>query len=589
MHHRLIPALLLISCICIQGNAQTKNILIEWYASAKVLHSVRAMVVLDDLKTKYNIIEVGMHGGGTYRDDMYNQDAENLLGKFGFYGIPMGMIDRTEVNSSDGLVPGVPAWENYVKAQAAQTPLVELDVVNTYNSSTRKLDISVDVDFLQTVSKASYVTVYLLEDSVIGSGSGYDQRNAFNNASGTPYYMKGDPIKGFPHRHVFRSNVTGLSGYSLGSNISKGSTKNYSTSLTLPLAYDADQVSVVAFVSYLSSTAVGNEVLNAAEESIISSCKSGFSYSTNGKKVSFTNESKGYGNLKWDFGDGNTSTKENPEHTYSAGGDYKVSLSLYFGSSLCAETEETLSIPYECDAEFSTDVDLLKVSFTDMSTGEVDHVKWDFGDGHSSTDANPVYTYGSEGVYSVELITYDANNDECSSQKKNVTVSTIDCAPDFIYDNSSLYVKFISTSGKEAKLFSWKLGDGTTTTTENPSHAYTEIREYNVCLETFDADNNSCGEKCKKVKSTSALDVHAPDINSKVVVYPNPSSGLFRISLVEGKSINNFKAYTTLGTLVAEGDLSLTEGTVDLTNQPVGVYFLYLARDKAHVVRLVKL
>lgn len=70
---------------------------------------------------------------------------------------------------------------------------------------------------------------------------------------------------------------------------------------------------------------------------IVSSCKkdkeleviSGFTFTidqTDFKKVSFTNASQNFSELSWDFGDGSTSTEENPVHTYASIGEYTVTL-----------------------------------------------------------------------------------------------------------------------------------------------------------------------------------------------------------------------------------------------------------------------
>jgi PKD repeat protein len=56
---------------------------------------------------------------------------------------------------------------------------------------------------------------------------------------------------------------------------------------------------------------------------------SGFTYAvdaTDFKKVTFTNVSTGHTSVSWDFGDGSTSTENNPVHTYAAVGAYVVKL-----------------------------------------------------------------------------------------------------------------------------------------------------------------------------------------------------------------------------------------------------------------------
>lgn len=51
-----------------------------------------------------------------------------------------------------------------------------------------------------------------------------------------------------------------------------------------------------------------------------------FSFSASGNTVTFANASVNATTYAWDFGDGNSSTEENPSHTYSAPGTYQVTL-----------------------------------------------------------------------------------------------------------------------------------------------------------------------------------------------------------------------------------------------------------------------
>jgi len=66
----------------------------------------------------------------------------------------------------------------------------------------------------------------------------------------------------------------------------------------------------------------------------------GFASTTDGNMVSFTNVSTNADSYMWDFGDGNTSTEENPTHTFTDDGSYNVILtaSNADGSSTASET-----------------------------------------------------------------------------------------------------------------------------------------------------------------------------------------------------------------------------------------------------------
>lgn len=72
----------------------------------------------------------------------------------------------------------------------------------------------------------------------------------------------------------------------------------------------------------------------------------------------------------------------------------------------CArESVSNTASPPVADFAASTDEGLapLTVAFTDSSTGEVTHWQWNFGDGHFSSEAEPVHTYASTGDYTVSL------------------------------------------------------------------------------------------------------------------------------------------------------------------------------------------
>ena len=64
-------------------------------------------------------------------------------------------------------------------------------------------------------------------------------------------------------------------------------------------------------------------------------------------------------------------------------------------------------------ADFTYTTNYLIVSFTDASTsgdGAINTWAWDFGDGNTGTEQNPVHTYAEDGIYSVTLTVTDENS-----------------------------------------------------------------------------------------------------------------------------------------------------------------------------------
>ncbi|HET9464046.1 MAG TPA: PKD domain-containing protein [Gemmatimonadales bacterium] len=114
---------------------------------------------------------------------------------------------------------------------------------------------------------------------------------------------------------------------------------------------------------------------------------------------------------KWDFGDGNTSTLQHPEHAYSQEGSYQVQLTVTDNDDATGTVTQTVTVtappPANEDpaAAFSSSCDGLTCAFTDESTddGGVAAWSWDFGDGSGSTARHPSHTYEAEGSYQVTL------------------------------------------------------------------------------------------------------------------------------------------------------------------------------------------
>ncbi len=106
----------------------------------------------------------------------------------------------------------------------------------------------------------------------------------------------------------------------------------------------------------------------------------------------------------WDFGDGGTDTVEAPTHTYAAPGTYDVTLTVTGTAGNDTLTRNGyITALSPSGANFSFAQNGLRTTFTDLSTGGPIAFLWDFGDGNTSTQQNPVHDYADNGVRTVTL------------------------------------------------------------------------------------------------------------------------------------------------------------------------------------------
>jgi PKD repeat protein len=155
-------------------------------------------------------------------------------------------------------------------------------------------------------------------------------------------------------------------------------------------------------------------------------CNANFSYDTDQLNLSCTNTSTGsYITAIWDFGDGSTPSLSG-DHTYATPGTYDVCLTIGNLVPFCADQHcESITVTeFTCEPDFTYSFDPVSnvFSFDNTTTvGNVTSVKWEFGDGNSTTFANPSYTYNVPGSYEVCLNTYDGNN-LCGTTCKDLEV-----------------------------------------------------------------------------------------------------------------------------------------------------------------------
>ena len=234
--------------------------------------------------------------------------------------------------------------------------------------------------------------------------------------------------------------------------------------------------------------------------------------------VIFEDLSMGINNLppsswSWEFGDGSASTEQNPTHTYADYGTFGVTLSISSTDSVTGETcESSICMAVEvfdwngyCDAWFyyypagdsgnPNGGDGMTWQFIDESWGNPESWVWEFGDGTTSDEQNPIHEYAEEGVYDVCLTIYN-DADTCEStycEELYVGYDSIsNCFAWFEYEITDLTVDYTAYyEGAGDATYTWEFGDGETGTGGTISHTYADDGIYEVML-TAEAADGSC-------------------------------------------------------------------------------------------------
>lgn len=208
--------------------------------------------------------------------------------------------------------------------------------------------------------------------------------------------------------------------------------------------------------------------------------------------VRFTDKSYQATSWSWDFGDGTTSTEQNPVHTYTNEGRYTVSLITNGDAKAKAVKNDYIRVAKGPTAKFTYTPDSgikageSEIQFTDLSSGNPTSWIWQFGDGASSPLQSPVYTYPRPGVYTIRLTVSDENGISSESATQEITVEGEPVGQVTAKFETKVQggtkVSFIDQSSGSPTSWSWDFGDGSVSSEQFPVYTYLKEGTYNVTL-----------------------------------------------------------------------------------------------------------
>lgn len=352
--------------------------------------------------------------------------------------------------------------------------------------------------------------------------------------------------------------------------------------------------------SYDVSLKVTNEmgadsVMSIGLISVLDVPTADFEFVANDFDVTFTDLSSDYESLLWDFGDGNMSIEENPQHTYPAEGNYEVILSA---TNDCGtiETSKTVTISTLPIADYSASITEgcvpLTVEYSNSSSANVTDWEWSFpgGSPSTSTDENPTVIYNSSGVYDATVIVSSSAGKDTLEIDNYITTQDVPTS-NFEFSALSTFEYAFTNTSINADSYSWNFSEGTISTDENPIHTFPAVGMYSVFLSAINVCGVETSEQEISIVETNVID--GIDILTEVSLNPNPNNGNFFLSIdaIESGEVR-MEIYNILGQQIKMDHFQLVSGhnqrAIQLDNQTNGAYLILLKKgNQSHMMKFL--
>ena len=245
--------------------AQNKAVLVEEATGTWCPWCPRGAVFLDLMSKKYKntYIGIAVHNN----DPMAVQAYDALIRSTpGFTGFPSVVINRTNVTDPST------SEQPFLERISVPAPAYFLTGAK-FDETTRKLDVSVTTIFQENTTKPLWVNLVLTEDGVRGTGSGYNQANAYAGGGAGPmggYEILPNPVPAaqmvYDHVGRFITGVQKGADNSLDGNYTIGQQVTKYFSFTIPAGMNINKFHIVPIL--LNSDGYQNADISTFEEAV---------------------------------------------------------------------------------------------------------------------------------------------------------------------------------------------------------------------------------------------------------------------------------------------------------------------------------
>jgi len=344
-------------------------------------------------------------------------------------------------------------------------------------------------------------------------------------------------------------------------------------------------VQLIAYSAGGSDTMVSNNLVTVGDVP-----NAAFLLSTEGTTVTLQNQSTGANSYIWLFDDGQSSTEENPTHTYANFGTYNL---LLIATNSCGadSMEVVIELGTVPNSFFSYNVHNgcapFQVQYIDQSQNSPTSWSWTFegGEPATSNDQNPIVTYNVPGQY---LVALTATNGQGSDALVLDDLIEVSGQPDATFNHTQIEnIVSLEYLGTDYDSLHWSFGDGRTDNSLNPTVEYTITGQYEIQLIVF----NSCGSDTSSIVVNIVIaGTSDPLLNEgNWQLRPNPFNDLLNLygePTSDGQM--NVIVRDVAGRIISYSVLQFGSGPVtkqlNTDNLASGIYLVELKTDKGSTV-----
>ena len=209
-----------------------RKVLVEDFTGFRCVNCPQATEIAENLKENVygdQMVIVGVHSvdffsepevdpdhPGYFITDFRTEAGADYENEFGVFGIPVGAINRVEVDGNVLVSPG--GWDGAIGGLVTLPADVEIKIKDaTYQTSSQLVDVTIDALVVNGLTGDYNITLYLVEDSILEG-----------------QYDGAEVIEDYLHRHVLRGALNSSWGESIFTDPNGGDSVRYEGSFALP-------------------------------------------------------------------------------------------------------------------------------------------------------------------------------------------------------------------------------------------------------------------------------------------------------------------------------------------------------------------